>query len=143
MYLVCSKLTLLRYLLSYWGFSQVFCSFYKVVQLWLFLLQLPQHILQIRNKKINRQCLEFKTWGKIQNTQESNFSNSFSELLKNVHTLTSLISVQLLITCRQENFPKLNKRVGSINRVGRKNFLNEINVQALLTMQVGKFSKMK
>ena len=53
-----------------------------------------------------------------------------------VRTLTSLIGVQLLITCRQEKFPKLNKRVGSINRVGRKNFQNKINMQVLLIVQV-------
>ena len=84
MYLVCSKLTLFRYLLSYWGFSQVFCSFYKVVQLWLFLLQLPQHILQIRNKKIDS-ALNLKLGGKFKTHKKViTYSNSFSELLKNV-----------------------------------------------------------
>ena len=45
------KLTLLWNLLSYWGFAEVLCSFYQVIQLWLFLLQFPQHILKNRTDK--------------------------------------------------------------------------------------------
>ena len=54
-----------------------------------------------------------------------------------VFTLTSLISVQLLITCRQEKFPKLTKRVGSINHVGRKNSQNKISVQVGFFSEIG------
>ena len=51
-----SLLTFLRYLLSYRRFSEVFCSLHKVIQLWLFLLQLAKYILGKRRRK-NGYCI--------------------------------------------------------------------------------------
>ena len=73
----------------------------------------------------------FKKYGNwMAQEHESYYNQNSNRKCRCFHlTLTFLISVQLLITFRQENFPKLNKRVGSINHAVRKEFQNKISVQ--------------